>query len=107
MFVDQFSEESQHILSKLQSNPQSLFMFLKTAVDIHLQRKLDFSSLESCHEFNSSFGIAIKNDFCDVGVYLERLANFPKILHQNTILVTDEIAELYLEVNSTLWFCEL
>ncbi|KAJ6807507.1 vacuolar protein sorting-associated protein 8-like protein [Iris pallida] len=97
LVVDHFNAESQNILLKLHSHPQSLFLFLKTAVDVHLSGILKFSLPKTSNDSHVPAG-----RICDIPdeleIYLERLSNFPKLLHHNTIEVTDEMAELYLEL---------
>ena len=102
MVIDHFSSESQNILAKLHSHPQSLFLFLKTAIDVYLSGTLKFPVLDIIHDSNAPSGRM--RDIPDgLEAYLERLSNFPKILQHNMIQVTDEITELYLEVSILIW----
>lgn len=92
LVMDHFGGESQEILSRLNDHRQSLFLFLKTAIDVHLSGNL------SIDEFR-----ILKDDMA-VNGYLERLTSNQKIaIERNPIQVTDEIIELYLEV--CLFFC--
>lgn len=87
LVLDHFGGESQEILSRLNDHPQSLFLFLKTAIDVHLSGNL------SIDEFH-----ILKDDIA-VNDYLERLTNNQKVgIERNCIQVTDEIIEIYLEV---------
>ncbi|KAJ4795229.1 Vacuolar protein sorting-associated protein 8-like protein [Rhynchospora pubera] len=87
LVLDHFDGESQEILSRLHDHPQSLFLFLKTAIDVHLSGNL------SIDEFH------ILKDDVAVNGYLERLTNNQKIgIERNPIQVSDEIIELYLEL---------
>lgn len=42
-----------------------------------------------------------------VEAYLERISDFPKFLRSNPVLVTDEMIELYLEVNASTFLCSI
>lgn len=111
LVIDHFSSESQHIISELHSHPQSLFLFLKTAIDVHLSGTLNISVLQTVHASDIPYG-GMQNTSDELEAYLERLSNFPKLLQHNAINVTDEMAELYLELlcqyerNSVLKFLE-
>lgn len=97
LVIDQFSSQCQHILSELRSHPQSLFLFLKTTIDVHLSGNLSFPVLETVQGSNGSFG-KIRDTPNDLEEYAKRLSSFPKLLHHNPIHVTDELTELYLVV---------
>ncbi|XP_042405548.1 vacuolar protein sorting-associated protein 8 homolog isoform X1 [Zingiber officinale] len=111
LVIDQFSSETQDILSELRSHPQSMFLFLKTTLEIHLSGNLKFPVLETVCLSNPPFG-EIRETPNNLEEYAERLASFPKLLHQNTIQVNDELTELFLsllcqfERNSVLKFLE-
>ncbi|KAL6005772.1 hypothetical protein ACLOJK_006345 [Asimina triloba] len=97
LVIDHFSMESHRILSELQSHPKSLFLFLKTVIEVHLSGTLNFSSLERTHLLDFPCGRKIKEQTDELEAYMERISNFPKLLRHNSIHVTDEMAELYLE----------
>lgn len=101
LVIDQFSCESKRILSELHSDPHSLFLFLKTAVDVHLSGVLNISVPETVCVSDIPSG-RIRDTHAELEAYMERLSNFPKPLHHNAIYVTDELAELYLEVCSSI-----
>lgn len=101
MVIDQFSGETQDILSELRSHPQSLFLFLKTTLEIHLSGNLKFPVLETVCLSNPPFD-KIRETPNNLEEYAERLASFPKLLHQNTIQVNDELTELFLSVRLKL-----
>ncbi|PKA59981.1 hypothetical protein AXF42_Ash009665 [Apostasia shenzhenica] len=109
LVIDHFGSESENIMSQLHSHPQSLFLFLKTLIDVQMSGTLIFP--EAAHTSNSSYN-RIRDSPNELAGYLEKLSNFPKLLHQNTIQVTDEVGELYLELlcqyerNSVLKFLE-
>lgn len=92
--MDHFtSEEGSHILSELRSHPRSLFLYLKTVIEVHLSGTLDFSSLRN----NNLMGV--KEQTKAVEAFLERISNFPQLLRDSPINVTDDMIELYLEVS--------
>lgn len=101
MIIDQFSKESDHILSELQSHPKSLFLYLKTVIEVHLSGTLDFSSLERGDALDATYAKQMKDQSDELKAYMERVSNFPKLLRHNSIHVTDEMAELYLEVSQS------
>ncbi|XP_008229220.1 PREDICTED: vacuolar protein sorting-associated protein 8 homolog [Prunus mume] len=107
LVIDHFtSEEGSHILSELRSHPKSLFLYLKTVIEVHLSGTLDFSSLRKDDL------VRVKDQSKAVEAYLERICDFPKLLRNNPVNVTDDMIELYLELlcqyerNSVLKFLE-
>ncbi|KAG0472778.1 hypothetical protein HPP92_014635 [Vanilla planifolia] len=109
LVIDQLGGECQNILSQLHSHPQSLFLFLKTVIDVHVSGTLNFSVPEA--DFNTH-NLRL-NDTCnELKDYFKKISNLPKILHNDMIQVTDELTELYLELlcqyesNSVLKFLE-
>lgn len=84
------------MFSELQSHPESLFLYLKTLIEVHSTGNLEFSCLRKGGE------TAARHELDRVNAYLEALIEFPKRLRNNPIHVTDEMAELYLEVNILL-----
>ncbi|KAJ0479069.1 putative transcription factor WD40-like family [Helianthus annuus] len=105
LVVEHFFQEFQHILSELRTHPKSLFLYLKTVIEVYSKGTLSFSSLRE----GEPRGTRVKNETDD---FLERLSEFPKSLRENPIHVTDEMTELYLELlcqyepNSVLHFLE-
>ncbi|XVF80311.1 hypothetical protein PTKIN_Ptkin15bG0060800 [Pterospermum kingtungense] len=112
LVVDHLSDESSHILSELNSHPKSLFLYLKTVIDVHLSGTLDFSYLREEEIVDVFGGRTRKNLSKELQAYLERISNFPKFLRNNPLQVTDDMIELYLgllcqfEPNSVLKFLE-
>ena len=104
MIIDHFNKESPHILSKLRSHPKSLFLYLKTVIEVHLSGTLNFSCLQNDDTMDASCGRWEKNQLHGLEAYLERILDFPKLLLNNPVHVTDEMIELYLEV-STAQLC--
>ncbi|KAF3439788.1 hypothetical protein FNV43_RR18066 [Rhamnella rubrinervis] len=92
LVIDHFSNERSHILSELGSQPRSLFLYLKTAIEVHISGTLNFDNLrkESIE--------SVKDKSKGIEAYLERVSDFPKFLRNNPVLVTDDMIELYLEL---------
>ncbi|KAJ0975965.1 hypothetical protein J5N97_017930 [Dioscorea zingiberensis] len=96
LIIDHFSLENQQILSELRSQPHSLFLFLKTVIEVHLFGALNFPAYKVDHVSRMPIGgIGPPNE---LDAYMERLSNFPKLLQHNPVHVTDDMAELYLEL---------
>ncbi|KAA8523376.1 hypothetical protein F0562_009799 [Nyssa sinensis] len=112
LIIDHFSRESQHILSELRSHPKSLFLYLKTVVEVHLSGTLNFSCLRKDDIVEFPSGRRARDQSDRVEAYLERISDFPKLIRNNPVNVTDEMIELYLELlcqyerNSVLKFLE-
>ncbi|KAL5572209.1 hypothetical protein UlMin_021806 [Ulmus minor] len=106
LVTDHFSNEGSHILSELRSHPKSLFLYLKTAVEVHLSGTLNFDNLKKDDL------MSVNNTSEGLEAYLERISEFPKFLRNNPVHVTDDMTELYLELlcqyepNSVLKFLE-
>ncbi|RVW37739.1 Vacuolar protein sorting-associated protein 8-like [Vitis vinifera] len=98
LIIDHFNKESPHILSELRSHPKSLFLYLKTVIEVHLSGTLNFSCLQNDDTMDASCGRRVKNQLYGLEAYLERILDFPKLLLNNPVHVTDEMIELYLEV---------
>ncbi|KAE8723250.1 Transducin family protein / WD-40 repeat family protein isoform 3 [Hibiscus syriacus] len=98
LVVDHFNDESSRILSELKSHPKSLFLHLKTTIEVHLSGTLNFSYLreEKIADFLS--GKRGKDSEKVLEAYLERMSNFPKFLRNNPPHVTDDMIELYVEL---------
>lgn len=97
--VDHFSQESQRILSELHAHPESLFLYLKTIIEVHSTGNLNFSCLKEGKAVDFPSGRRARAQSDRVESYLERISDFPKLLRNNPVHVTDEMIELYLEVN--------
>ncbi|KAJ9681025.1 hypothetical protein PVL29_020099 [Vitis rotundifolia] len=98
LIIDHFNKESPHILSELRSHPKSLFLYLKTVIEVHLSGTLNFSCLQNDDTMDASCGRRVKNQLYGLEAYLERILDFPKLLLNNPVHVTDEMIELYLEL---------
>ncbi|KAK1273312.1 hypothetical protein QJS04_geneDACA010854 [Acorus gramineus] len=99
LVIDHFDKESSKLISELRSNPRSLFLYLKTVIEVHMSGSLNISTLEKGFASEISSRNAMKNsNSSELVSYMERITNFPKPLQQNSINVTDELAELYLEL---------
>ena len=67
LVIDHFSNEGSHILSELRAHPKSLFLYLKTAIEIHLSGTLNFDHLRKDDI------MSMKNKSEGLEAYLERL----------------------------------
>ncbi|PON75529.1 Guanine nucleotide-binding protein, beta subunit [Parasponia andersonii] len=91
LVIDHLNDEGSHILSKLRSHPKSLFLYLKTSIEIHLSGTLNFDFLRKDNI------MSMKDKSEGVEAYLEKISDFPKFLRNNPVHVTDDMIELYLE----------
>ncbi|XP_010251529.1 PREDICTED: vacuolar protein sorting-associated protein 8 homolog isoform X2 [Nelumbo nucifera] len=98
LVIEHFNKEYHQILAGLRSHPKSLFLYLKTIIEIHLAGTLNFSSLEKGDNLDVSCGKRLKDHTNGHEAYLARISDFPKLLRQNPVHVTDEMIELYLEL---------
>lgn len=95
MVIDQFNNEVSHILTELQAHPKSLFLYLKTVIEVHLSGSINFDYL------TKECTIRITDKYEEVEAYLKRLSDLPKFLRNNPVHVTDDMIELYLEVSTS------
>lgn len=100
LIVDHFKDESSHILSELNSHPKSLFLYLKTVIEVHLSGTFNFSCLREEEIVDVLSEKRGKESEKVLKAYLENLSNFPKYLRHNPLHVTDDMIELYLEVSA-------
>lgn len=98
LVIDHFSAESPHILSELRSHPQSLFLYLKTVIEVHLSGTLDFSNLKKADDIDVADGRRVKDQSKGLTAYLERISDFPKFMRNNPVHVNDDMIELYFEL---------
>lgn len=98
MVLDHFNKESLQILSELQGNPESLFLFLKTIIDVHSRGTLNFPVSRDSQSSDVSLR-RIKESFNELGAYLDRVSDFARLLQHNPFSVDDKTAELYVEVS--------
>uniref|UniRef100_A0A7N0ZV75 RING-type domain-containing protein n=1 Tax=Kalanchoe fedtschenkoi TaxID=63787 RepID=A0A7N0ZV75_KALFE len=109
LIIDHFSGDVPLILTLLRSHPKSLFLYLKTAIEVHLHGTLNMSSLKTGVDLYSE---KVKNHSHGLDTYLERFSELPKLLRNSPIQVSDEMIELYFEMlckyerNSVLKFLE-
>ena len=100
LVIDHFSKEGLHILSELRSHPRSLFLYLKTVIEVHLSGTINFSYLRRDDFVDSSDGIRLKDQSKGLEAYLDKISDFPKFLRNDPVEVTDDMIELYLEVST-------
>ncbi|WVZ90880.1 hypothetical protein U9M48_037136 [Paspalum notatum var. saurae] len=93
LVIDHFCDEIQQILAELHSDRHSLFLFLKTAIEVHLSGKLDFSELS----VRNNQTVELQYSSTDLEDYQQRLSNLSKLGH-NPVYLDDELVELYLEL---------
>ncbi|KAK4578132.1 hypothetical protein RGQ29_028320 [Quercus rubra] len=98
LFIGHFNKEGLHILSELRSHPRSLFLYLKTVIEVHLSGTLNFSSLRRDDFVDPSDGIRLKDQSKGLEAYLEKISDFPKLMRNDPVEVTDDMIELYLEL---------
>ncbi|XP_061961114.1 uncharacterized protein LOC133681927 [Populus nigra] len=98
LVTDHFRAESPHILSELRSHPQSLFLYLKTVIEVHLSGTLDFSNLKKADDIDVADGRRVKDQSKGLTAYLERISDFPKFMRNNPVHVNDDMIELYFEL---------
>ncbi|XP_021314780.1 uncharacterized protein LOC8055060 isoform X2 [Sorghum bicolor] len=91
--IDHFCDKIQQILAELRSDQHSLFLFLKTAIEVHLSGKLDISKLE----VRNKQTVELQYSSTDIEDYQQRLSNLSKLCH-NPVYIDDELVELYLEL---------
>lgn len=99
MVISHFSHESSRIITELHSHPRSLFLYLKTLIELHLFGTLDLANLRKDDIMNPPNGKQVKDSPQGVHDYLENISDFPKYMRENPIHVSDDLIELYLEVS--------
>ena len=98
LIIDNLKDNITRIQEQLHSHPRSMFLYLKTVIEVHLSGSLDFSRLRK-HEAVDSFGENTRSNIPkEAELYLEGLNGFPKFIQDNPVNVTDDMIELYLEV---------
>ncbi|KAL2478611.1 transducin family protein/WD-40 repeat family protein [Forsythia ovata] len=98
LIVDHFSGQSQYILSELHSHPESLFLYLKTVIEVNTTGNLNLSSLKKDDILFFPSVRRARQQSSGVEAYLQTISGFPKLLHNSSVQVTDEMTELYLEL---------
>ncbi|CAN6852971.1 unnamed protein product [Brassica oleracea var. botrytis] len=98
LIIDNLKDNITRIQEQLHSHPRSMFLYLKTVIEVHLSGSLDFSRLRK-HEAVDSLGENTRRNIPkEAELYLEGLNNFPKFIQDNPVNVTDDMIELYLEL---------
>ncbi|KAF8107160.1 hypothetical protein N665_0126s0076 [Sinapis alba] len=98
LIIDNLKDNITRIQEQLHSHPRSLFLYLKTVIEVHLSGSLDFSRLRK-HEAVDSLGENTRRNIPkEAELYLEGLNGFPKFIQDNPVNVTDDMIELYLEL---------
>lgn len=99
LVFEHFKKENEQIMSGLRSHPKSLFLYLKTIIGVHSNGILQYpmAPLEGNSEI-SLFGMRGLDQSRELQDYLDRISTLPELLRRDGIEVTDEMAELYLEL---------
>ncbi|KAF5733264.1 vacuolar protein sorting-associated protein 8 isoform X1 [Tripterygium wilfordii] len=98
LILDHFHNEGPQILSELRSHPKSLFLYLKTVIEVHLSGMLNFSDLRKGDTMEVSNGTRMKDLSKGFEAYLKKISDFPRLLRNNPVHLTDDMTELYLEL---------
>ncbi|KAL1535637.1 vacuolar protein sorting-associated protein 8 [Salvia divinorum] len=98
LITDHFSGRTPYILSDLRSHPESLFLYLKTVIEVQTTGTLDISCLQDVDTFNYPSPTNSKLQSNGVQAYLEAISTSLKLLHNNRVNVTDEMMETYFEL---------
>uniref|UniRef100_M4F8J8 RING-type domain-containing protein n=1 Tax=Brassica campestris TaxID=3711 RepID=M4F8J8_BRACM len=98
LIIDNLKDNITRIQEQLHSHPRSMFLYLKTVIEVYLSGSLDFSRLRK-HEAVDSLGENTRRNIPkEAELYLEGLNGFPKFIQDNPVNVTDDMIELYLEL---------
>lgn len=99
LVLEHFKKENEQIMSGLRPHPKSLFLYLKTIIGVHSNGILEYPTapLEGNSEI-SLFGMRGLDQSRELKDYLDRISTLPEVLRRDGIEVTDEMAELYLEL---------
>lgn len=97
LVVQHLFQEFQQILLELKSHPKSLFLYLKTVIEVHSKGTLNFNSLTKAEP-------RVDNQTDRLHDFLEKISDFPKFVRENPLHITDEITEMYLEVVDLFFF---
>ncbi|XP_075484312.1 uncharacterized protein LOC142524290 [Primulina tabacum] len=98
LITDQLSGKSQQILSDLHSQQESLFLYLKTVIEIQTTGSLDLSCLKKADVSDIPNARRAHKKSIDVEAYLVAMSNSLNHLRNNEVHVTDEMTELYFEL---------
>ncbi|CAH9089153.1 unnamed protein product [Cuscuta epithymum] len=96
--VSHFREKFEYILSMLHSDPKSLFLYLKTLIEAQLSRTLQFSSIGNLNALEFDCRNKGMHQSQKIQAYLETLSQFPKVMQDYPLHMTDEMTELYVEL---------
>ncbi|KAL6495612.1 hypothetical protein OROGR_030175 [Orobanche gracilis] len=98
LIIDHFSGKAQNILSELRSHPESLYLYLKTVIEVHSTGTLNISYLKEFSVLEFSGSRRAQQQSNGVQAYLEAISCFLKLIHNNRVNLTDEMMELYFEL---------
>ncbi|KAH6791560.1 transducin family protein / WD-40 repeat family protein [Perilla frutescens var. hirtella] len=98
LIADHFSGKTHYILSELRSHPESLFLYLKTIIEVQTTGTLNISCLQQVDTLTSPCARRALLHSNGVQAYLEAISTSLKLLHSSRVNVTDELMELYFEL---------
>ncbi|CAI9090000.1 OLC1v1024674C6 [Oldenlandia corymbosa var. corymbosa] len=98
LLIRHFNEQSQILLSELEAQPECLFLYLKTLIEVHTTGNLQFSRLTNDDKVFCPIERRVRHQSDRVRVFREALIGFPKLLRSSPIQLTDEMTELYFEL---------
>ncbi|GLJ14759.1 hypothetical protein SUGI_0239380 [Cryptomeria japonica] len=99
LVLEHYYKESQEIISELSPHPNLLFLYLKTMIDVHSHGVPKYPSAPLDNNLNISlFGLKGLDQSKELKDYLDRISKLPEYVQRHGIEVTDEMAELYLEL---------
>ncbi|KAL2231217.1 UNVERIFIED_CONTAM: hypothetical protein Sindi_1716100 [Sesamum indicum] len=97
LIIDHFSGRTQYIFSELRSQPESLFLYLKTVNEVHTTGNLNLSCLGKVEVLDFPSASRAQQHSTGVQAYLETISSSLRLLHNNQVNMTDEMTELYFE----------
>ncbi|XP_051145472.1 uncharacterized protein LOC127261257 [Andrographis paniculata] len=98
LITDRFSGRTQSILSELHAYPESLFLYLKTVIEVQTSATLNLSCLEKVDAFEFPSAAKFQQHYAGVQEYLEVIKSFPQYLQNNRVTMTDEMNEVYFKL---------
>ncbi|KAG8391995.1 hypothetical protein BUALT_Bualt01G0245600 [Buddleja alternifolia] len=98
LIIDHFPAKTQYIMSELRSHPESLFLYLKTVIEVYTTGTLNPFCLEKVNVSHFPSARRAQQQSAGVRGYLEELSSSSKLLHNSQVHVTDEMTELYFEL---------
>ncbi|WOG97677.1 hypothetical protein DCAR_0417018 [Daucus carota subsp. sativus] len=98
LVVEHFGSDHDRALREMESCPKSLFLYLKTIMEAHTKGSLNFLCFKKGDNVNIRSGRRNRCHPNRIETYMERISEFPKLMRDNPVHVTDNIVEQYLEL---------